>query len=378
MRLARTALVVLVSASTAAVYAQAPAGARLLGTVTSVSGDTVTLKSDAGVVSTVSVSDATRILQAEPGQRDLSSATRIHVHDLAVGDRVLVRATPETSANAYTAQTIIAMKKSDIAQKQEQEREQWQHGVGGIVKSVDSTAGAIVVASGARTLTIHASPKTVVRRYAQDSVKFDNARVSTLDQIKAGDQLRARGERSGDGNELNADEIVVGSFRNIAAKVVSVNAGTQSITVTDLATKKPIEIHFTGDSQLHRLDPQMAQMIAARLKGGALQGSGAPQHTAGGPVPMNGQAPGTPEGQHSGDLQQVLQHAPSIQVRDLHKGDAVMIVATEGSPESATAITLLAGVESMLQASTKESQSLFSSSWSLGGGGDAAAAGQPQ
>jgi hypothetical protein len=45
-----------------------------------------------------------------------------------------------------------------------------------------------------------------------------------------------------------------------------------------------------------------------------------------------------------------------------------MIVATAGSPDSATAIRLLAGVEPMLQASASGSQSMFSSSWSLGGG----------
>ncbi|HZU08810.1 MAG TPA: DUF5666 domain-containing protein [Pseudacidobacterium sp.] len=373
MRFARTVFALTISVSAAAVYAQAPSAARLIGTVTSVSGDTVTLKSDAGVLSTVTVSDSTRILRAEPGQKDLSSAAPIHVQDLAVGDRILVRATPGPSANTYTAQTIIAMKKSDIAQKQEQEREQWQHGVGGIVKSIDSAAGTIVVASGVRTITIHATPKTVVRRYAQDSVKFDDARVSTFDQIRPGDQLRARGERTPDGGELTADEIVAGTFRNIAATVVSVNAGMQSITVMDLATKKPVTIRFTPDSQLHRLDAQVAQIIAMRLKGGARQGA-ATEQTAGHPMAMNGQ----PQ-QHSGDLQQVIQRAPAIQITDLHKGDAVMIVATEGSPDSATAITLLAGVEPMLQASTKESQSLFSSSWSLGGGGEAAAAsGQPQ
>jgi hypothetical protein len=368
----------MLSASAATAYtipamAQAPSAARLIGTITSVSGDTITLKSDTGTVSTITASDSTRILRAEPGQRDLSSATAIHVQDLAIGDRVLVRATPGSSANAYIAQSIIAMKKSDIAQKQQQEREAWQqHGVGGIVKTVDATTGTVVVASGSRTITIHTTPKTIVRRYAQDSVKFDDAKVSTLDQIRPGDQLRARGDRSQDGNEVTADEIVAGTFRNIAATVVSVNAGAQAVTVTDLATKKPVTIHFTSDSQLHRLEPQVAQMIALRLKGGARQGT-APEQTAGHPMAMNGQ----PQ-QHSGDLQQVIQRAPAIQITDLHKGDAVMIVATEGSPESATAITLLAGVEPMLQASTKESQSLFSSSWSLGGGEAAAAGAQPQ
>src|SRR5262249_10415918 len=91
----------------------APAStARLLGTVTAVSGDTITLKSDAGVVSTITVSDATRIVRTAPGQKDLSSATVIQVKDLTAGDRVLVRATPGSSENTYTAQAVIAMSKT--------------------------------------------------------------------------------------------------------------------------------------------------------------------------------------------------------------------------------------------------------------------------
>ncbi|HTZ88942.1 MAG TPA: DUF5666 domain-containing protein [Alloacidobacterium sp.] len=346
--------------------------ARLLGTVTAVNGDTITVKSDAGVVATITVSDATRIVRTEPGQKDLSGATAIRVQDLAVGDRVLVRATPSSgagaAANSYTAQAVIAMKKSDIAQRQQQEREDWQRrGVGGIVKSVDAAAGTVVVASGARTITIHTTPKTIVRRYAQDSVKFDDAKVSTLDQIRPGDQLRARGERSTDGMEVTADEIVAGSFRNIAATVVNVNAGAQTLTINDLITKKRVTVHFTPDSQLRKLPPEMAQRIAARLKGGG----GGEQHVS---APAESPA-GRPGGQRGGDLSQLLQRAPSVQLTDLHPGDAVMIVATEGASDTATAITLLAGVEPMLQASTKASQSLFSSSWSLGGG-DAAASAQ--
>ena len=80
--------------------------------MTGVSGDTITLKSDAGVVATITVSDATRIVRAEPGQKDLSSATVIQVKDLTVGDRVLVRATPGSAENTYSAQAVIAMKKT--------------------------------------------------------------------------------------------------------------------------------------------------------------------------------------------------------------------------------------------------------------------------
>jgi hypothetical protein len=46
-----------------------------------------------------------------------------------------------------------------------------------------------------------------------------------------------------------------------------------------------------------------------------------------------------------------------------------MVVTTEGSPSAPpTAVTLLAGVEPMLQASASGSQSMLSSSWNLGGG----------
>jgi hypothetical protein len=67
----------------------------------------------------------------------------------------------------------------------------------------------------------------------------------------------------------------------------------------------------------------------------------------------------------------VLARAPSVTLKDLQKGNMVIVVATEGqSPVSATAITVVAGVEPMLQASTSGSQAMLSSSWSLGGGGE--------
>jgi Domain of unknown function (DUF5666) len=388
MPLARTSFALLLFATAPIAIVAAPMGwaaaagqtptastARLLGTVTAISGDTITLKSDAGAVATITVNDSTRMVRTAPGQKDLTGATAIHAQDLAIGDRVLVRATPGSAENTYTAQAVIAMKQGDIAQKQQQEREDWQkRGVGGIVKSVDAASGTVVVASGSRMFTIHTSPKTIVRRYAPDSVKFDDAKVSTLDQIKPGDQLRARGERGGDGTEIAANEIVAGAFRNIAGTVLNVNASAQTLTVTDLATKKPITVRFTPDSQLHKLAPEMAQAIAGRLKGGAPQGSGAAAAPAQAqPAAGTGAQSSGPRG---GDPSQMLQRAPTVQLGDLHTGDAVMIVSTEGASDTATAITLLAGVEPMLQASTKASQSLFSSSWSLGGGGDAAGAAQ--
>jgi hypothetical protein len=66
---------------------------------------------------------------------------------------------------------------------------------------------------------------------------------------------------------------------------------------------------------------------------------------------------------------------PPATLADLQKGDAVMIVATSGSQDgSVVAITLLAGVEPILQASPSGGQSILTP-WNLGSspGGDAGA-----
>ena len=108
----------------------------------------------------------------------------------------------------------------------------------------------------------------MIRRYAPDSMKFDDAKPSTLQEIQPGDQLRARGNRSADGTELAAEEIVTGSFRNVAGIVNSVDASAGTMNVQDLVSKKLVQIKVTPESQLHQLPPEFAQRIAMRLKGG--------------------------------------------------------------------------------------------------------------
>jgi len=77
----------------------------------------------------------------------------------------------------------------------------------------------------------------------------------------------------------------------------------------------------------------------------------------------------------SADLQQAISRMPAATLADLQKGDAVMVVATEGGANGvATVITLLGGVEPILEASPKSSASTILSPWSLGtgAGGEAA------
>jgi Cu/Ag efflux protein CusF len=362
-----------------------------LGTVQTLSGNTLTVKNDAGATMQVTVEENARLLRIEPGQKTLAGASPFSLTDLQTGDRVMARGSANADGKSLDASMLVAIKGADIAQQQEKDREDWQkRGAGGLVKAVDPAAGTVTISSGAggtRTLIIHASSTTVIRRYAPGSVRFDQAVKGSLDQIKPGDQLRARGSKNDDGTTLEAEEIVSGSFRNLAGPIVAVNAAASTITVNDTATKKPVVISVTPDSEVKKLDPAVAQRLAARMSGGGARrpdGSAAP--AAGGPpsAASAGPAPGAPGGDRpgggqsggqgggpgrGGDIQQLLARSPSVALKDLAKGNMVIVVATEGqAPDTATAITVVAGVEPMLQASTSGSQAMLSSAWNLGGG----------
>ena len=74
------------------------------------------------------------------------------------------------------------------------------------------------------------------------------------------------------------------------------------------------------------------------------------------------------------DFQQAINRVPPVTLAELQRGDAVMIVATEGGPGGeSSVITLLGGVEPILAASPNGNASTILSPWSLsaGPGGEA-------
>ncbi|MGA7380782.1 MAG: hypothetical protein WBX03_08010 [Terriglobales bacterium] len=371
-------------------FAQEPAAAivKPVGTVKAIAGNAITLTTDAGAAVNVVVGESTRILRTAPGQKDLKGATQAQLQDVQVGDRILARGTASSDGGSVLATAIIVMKAADIASKQQRERDDWQkRGMGGLVTAIDAANGNITISistlGGSKAATVHVAKETVVRRYAPDSVKFDDAKPGTLDQIKAGDQLRARGTKNADGSELAAEEIVSGTFRNVAGTVISTDASKQEINVMDLATKKPMMLKIGTDSQLRELPAMMAQRIAMRLKGGSAEdapGAGGAPTAKPGEGSAGGGNGGSRSGGGRGDFQQMLGRLPAVTVADLQKGAAVMIVATEGTAtNSPTAITLLTGVEPILTASPKGGQAaMLLSPWNLSGaGGEAAGGGNP-
>jgi hypothetical protein len=365
--------------------------AKVLGEIKSLNGGSLVLATDEGKNTDITLADGARVVRIPPGATDLKNATPITTQDLQVGDRVLVRGVATSDGKSMAASTIIVMKQSDVAAKQQQERDDWQkRGIGGLVSAVDPAAGTVTISvtslAGSKKVEIKTTNKTIIRRYAQSSVKFDDAKPSTLAQIHAGDQLRARGTKSEDGSEFTAEEIVAGTFRNIAGTVTAVNSATNSLTVMDLLTKKSVVINVSPDSQLRKLPAQMAQGIAMRLKGQAAGATAAPpagavpESTGARPASATQPAQGAPQsnwgagggqgrpgGGGRGDLQQVLSRLPAVPLTDFLKGEAVILVSTEGNDAGVTAITMVGGVEPILTAAPS-AQAMTLSPWSLSGG----------
>jgi len=366
LRLA-VAMALLVAAAFSVIAAGAQAAPRFVGTITAIGADTLTVKTDAGEVHQVQVPSTAVLKRIEPGQKDLSTAAAMQFSDLATGDRVLVKLDPDAPAGTSQALQIVAVKAADVALKQQKDREDWQkRGVGGLVKSVDPAAGVIVLTSGvgaaAKAIAVNTTSTTMLKRYAPASVRFDQAQPAPIAAIHAGDQLRARGTKNADGAQIEAEEVVSGTFRNVSGMITSVDASTSTLVVKDLASKKQVTIHITPDAQMKRLSDTMARMLAMRLKSGS--GGGGNAQAAGGAQRSGGSA-GQGGGQGGGDSQQMLSRLPAIQMADLKKGEAVMVVSTDGVSE-VTAITLLAGVEPLLEAPAA-SQNLLNN-WSMGGG----------
>jgi len=98
----------------AATFAIAQAPVRFVGTITAISGTTLTVKTDAGEAHQVDVPTTAVLKQIAPGEKDLSTAQVIEFNTLATGDRVLVRLDPKAPAGASVALQIIAIKQADL------------------------------------------------------------------------------------------------------------------------------------------------------------------------------------------------------------------------------------------------------------------------
>jgi hypothetical protein len=399
------------------VQAQAPAPAASvsqLGTVKTVSDNTVTLTTDAGLTVTVTVPSGAQVEQLAVGSTDLKTAKPSQFADIAVGDRVLATGKVVAGATSINALRIVLIKSTAIAAMQEAQIADWKaRGTGGIVSSVDAAKGIILLQSGSKKLTINSSSTTKFRRFEDGSVKYEDSKPGTLAQIRPKDQLQVLGNKSADGLTIQAEEIMSGSFLNLSGLLTNIDTVTGKITFKDLATKKIMTVNVSANCDMHNIPLQTATMLAMRSNGGGGGrggrggrgggrggGGGEANGEAGGGAPSAGAAVpdaalaavgvdstlgtagangttgaagqedtvGAMRRSAGADLSQMMPRLPAIKLTDLKIGDAVMVVASEPSPGASTvdAITLLSGAEPILTANPNGGMSL---GMSIGGGG---------
>ncbi len=369
--------------------ASPPQAARAIGVVTQIQPGNLTLRTDAGPEVQVQLPEGVTVLRVPPGAKDLKTAAKITVGEISPSDRVLVRGHFSEDQKSLEATSVVVMTRSDLASAHEAEVRDWQgRGMGGVVKAVDPQKKEITIAvpntpptpgNPTHPVIVTLAPNPVLLRYAPDSVKFSDAKLSTFEALKVADQVRALGAKSEDGSRFTAEKLVSGTFRNIGATVISVDAPGGTVTVKDLTSGEPLVVHTTADSKMHQLPPFMAEMIA-RFNSGAQTNEAAAGEPPRGAGPGGNGGPGGAGGaggmQRGGprDFQQMLDRMPALTLSELKPGQTLIVVSTEGAkPSEVTAIAILTGVEPILAARPKGSSEMNLGPWNMSmGGGEGA------
>jgi hypothetical protein len=350
---------------------QKPALEHVLGTVTAIdaAAHTITVKEDkTGTSHAILLAGTKTLLKVEPGAKDLKSAVRITADDLQTGDRVDVRgAKAEDNPNALAARSVVLMSGRALQQAHQAQAAEWQHSTAGVVTSIDPASGKIGInvkaAEGAKSIAIQTTAQTEFTRYAPENPK--TPAPSQIDQVQVGDHVRVIGDTSADGTALAARRVYSGAFRTISGTIASVGSDGKSVTVKDLASKKPVQISLQEEAAVRKLPPMMAMMLARRFNPGykpaegQAAGEARPTEQPGGPGgasgpggdhgPRMGSGAGSRRG--NGDISALLERAPKITLSDLKQGDAVVIsgVATGIDNTRMLATSVIAGVEPILE-----------------------------
>ena len=374
----------------AGAFAQTPApqpANNVIGDVLTVDAASkqIYLKTDAGAVVIVTVSDATKILKNPPGETKLDKATPIALADIAAGDRVLALGKPSADGKTLTnPRAVVVNTKAELAVKQEAERAEWRRrGLVGVVTALNPETKEITIqtrtAEGPKPVVIPTSGANVkLTRYAPDSIKFSERKPSTFEEVKVGDQLRAKGDRSEDGARFNAEEVVTGTFRTAVGTITAVDASKNEFTIKQLQGDRPLTVVVRPDTVLKQIPPEALAMMGGmggpgaggpgggQRQGGQGAGAGQGSGQGGGAGAGNGSGTGQAAGQGGGQgqgpggggqrrgggadfMQQMLERLPPVTLAELKPGQLVIVSSTVGAdPTRVTAIQLVSNIEPLV------------------------------
>ena len=346
MRILTFVSVITVALLSAQVFSQTqPKVESVIGAIVAIdaSAQSATIKTDADTIVAVKADANTVFLRIPAGEKTLAKAAPIQLADIVVGDRVLAHGT--RAGNQFVAQRLVVMPKAEVEKKRAHDLEEWkQRGIGGVVRDVNAQNGEINLELRGATAggrVVIATTNAGFRRYAPESLRFEDARRSSFAEVRVGDQLRALEAKSADGHSFKAEEIIFGSFKTIGVTVSKIDLEKREISATTLDQRKPITISINGESVLHRIPAPVAATIAQRALGNRPPSGG----------PASSTTTSKSAGQPVIDVQQMIDALPDISLTEIKAGDVLAVTSAIGKDESRlTAIKLAAGVDLVLKA----------------------------
>lgn len=351
----------------------------LTGDVVSINESKIVLKTKDGDVD-INLSDKTEYKRVPPENPTLKAAVAATFGDIGVGDKLLVTGILSEDKKSLPARSVYLMTKADIAKKQAKDAERWAiRGISGRVASVNTSANQVTIEvrglMNTTNVVVTAKSDAEFKRYAPNSVKYDEALESSIAEIKPGDMFRAVGDKSADGTAFAAEEIVTGAFQTVAGAVKSIDTEKNEVIIADARTKKDVIVSLASFSVLKKFPEEMAARMT-QFGGGMTPGGQAGQ---GGMRPGGGQpgeqrpASGQPGGDRPAGIQQgqggmpgggrqfgggarggiddMFERLPVIALTDLKPGDVIAVSSSKNSPDQKIhAIKVLAGVGPFLTA----------------------------
>ncbi len=336
----------------------------LTGEVSSVGDKNIVISTDKGPVE-ILITERSIFKRVSAENPSLTSAAPGTLTDISVGDKITVSGIVAADGKSIPARSVYFMTAADIEARTAKQNDEWQkRGVKGKVISVNPQTNQIGLEISGLTGTTKMilTPKENAKflRYAQDSIRFDEAVDSSLGEVKVGDMIRATGDKSSDNLSFTAEQVLAGAFQTTAGTIKSIDTANDLIVIKNLQTNKDVTVVVGKTSVLKRFPAEQAEMFARMQMAGAggarpMGQGGMPARPAGG---GQGRAGGGQGGQGgfggapraAGGIDDMLERSPTIATSDLKVGDIIAFSSTK-SPDISRirAIKLFAGVEPFLR-----------------------------
>lgn len=337
----------------------------ITGDVASVTDSKIVVNSKTGPVE-VNLTEKTVFKRVPPENPILSAAVDSNASEIGVGDKVMATGILSRDGKTLPARSVYLMTQSELSKKKAKDAEMWRtKGIAGKVATVNPQTNQITVEirglMASTTAVVTPKENAKFLRYAPDSEKFDEAKSSSLTEIKPGDMIRAMGDKNLDNTAVAAETIITGAFQTVAGTVVSTDVANNTVVIKNLQTQKDVTIDLKRASVMKRFPAEQAARMAGMAGGmtppggggvqiirpaGGGQGAGGGAQPAGGgngPRPMGGGRPG-------GGLDEMLNMFPTITAADLKVGDMIAVSSTKSADvDHIRAIKLLAGVEPFIR-----------------------------